>query len=389
MLGTPVPSQDSSCKLNCLLKGKSIIFLVTVGHDGVVSKLKKNIKEEWELGTLKDVDPQVLELWKVSTTDESQWLTNTPTGQQHSRYAFHCWPQSWEPWQCRTVDMEVHLGILARSTSHHAPPCDYEDPCYWWVRVNIHGCVLLIIFAPKPVTFADFCFRHSQSCHGFCTTSHPPPSLLIVHVFHCVSVLLSVCLVFWFCLFPHVLVSSLFLCHPPFPFSQLSPWIIIVLHLLHPPCSHSMEMHTSWTSRRHFWSSQACQSCGKCTINYSKTRDLWDSLAETIWKDLWWSSRTGSRHSICSSSLWRLWTLPGHHGQLSQCSWAGWYWWCEVQTEVDELASKMNDYIGMKMTRGKQLYPASITFSQHAVTSRFLHFLQLPSVLWLCEKWWS
>jgi Crinkler effector protein N-terminal domain len=67
MLGTPVPSQDGSYKLICLIEGETIIF--TAGRDWVVGKLKKKIKKERGLGTLKDVDPQTLELWKVSARD--------------------------------------------------------------------------------------------------------------------------------------------------------------------------------------------------------------------------------------------------------------------------------------------------------------------------------
>ena len=65
------PSQDGLRRLNCLIKSESIVFLVTVGRDCVVSELKKAIKEKRALDTLKNVDPHVLELWKVSVIDES------------------------------------------------------------------------------------------------------------------------------------------------------------------------------------------------------------------------------------------------------------------------------------------------------------------------------
>jgi hypothetical protein len=70
MFATPVLSQDGSRRLNCLIEGKSIVFLVTVGHDCVVSDLKKEIRER-ALDILKDIDPHTLELWKVSAIDES------------------------------------------------------------------------------------------------------------------------------------------------------------------------------------------------------------------------------------------------------------------------------------------------------------------------------
>ena len=71
MLGIPVLSQDGSHQLNCLIKGEAIVFLVTVGHDCVVSDLKEVIQSKRALGTLKDVDPHMLELWKASTINES------------------------------------------------------------------------------------------------------------------------------------------------------------------------------------------------------------------------------------------------------------------------------------------------------------------------------
>jgi Crinkler effector protein N-terminal domain len=85
MPGTPVPSQDSSRKLNCLIEGESIVFSVTstVGHDWNVSELKEAIQSERALGTLNGVDPHTLELWKVSAIYESRCeaYSRTLTGQ--------------------------------------------------------------------------------------------------------------------------------------------------------------------------------------------------------------------------------------------------------------------------------------------------------------------
>ncbi|KAF8344478.1 hypothetical protein F5887DRAFT_1075528 [Amanita rubescens] len=65
MLGSPlVPNQDGSLRLNCLIKGKYKVLIVTVGRDYVVSELKEVIQSEARHGTLKDVDPHTLELWK-------------------------------------------------------------------------------------------------------------------------------------------------------------------------------------------------------------------------------------------------------------------------------------------------------------------------------------
>ena len=70
MFATSVSSQDGSCRLNCLIEGKSVVFLVTVGCDCVVSDFKKEIRER-ALDILKDIDPHTLELWKVSAINES------------------------------------------------------------------------------------------------------------------------------------------------------------------------------------------------------------------------------------------------------------------------------------------------------------------------------
>jgi hypothetical protein len=72
MFATSVPSQDGSRRLNCLIEGESIVFPVTVGRDCVVSDLKETIQGKRAMSTLKDIDPNLLELWKVSVIDESQ-----------------------------------------------------------------------------------------------------------------------------------------------------------------------------------------------------------------------------------------------------------------------------------------------------------------------------
>jgi len=46
MLHTPVPSQDGSRRLNCLIECESIVFLVTVGRDYEVSDLKEVIQSK-------------------------------------------------------------------------------------------------------------------------------------------------------------------------------------------------------------------------------------------------------------------------------------------------------------------------------------------------------
>ena len=65
-----VPNQDDT-QLNCLIKGESNIFVVPVGRNNVVSNLKELIRKARIDDTLKGVGPHTLELWKVSTIDES------------------------------------------------------------------------------------------------------------------------------------------------------------------------------------------------------------------------------------------------------------------------------------------------------------------------------
>ena len=64
--------ETQSRRLHCLIAGESIVFLVIMGCDYAVSQLKGVIQKERGLGTLKDVDPHTLELWKVSAIDESR-----------------------------------------------------------------------------------------------------------------------------------------------------------------------------------------------------------------------------------------------------------------------------------------------------------------------------
>jgi Crinkler effector protein N-terminal domain len=72
MLDTPVPSQDGSRKLNCLIEGETVVFPVTAERDWVVGELKEAIQSKRALGTLNGVDPHTLELWKVSAIYESR-----------------------------------------------------------------------------------------------------------------------------------------------------------------------------------------------------------------------------------------------------------------------------------------------------------------------------
>ena len=85
MSATSIPSQDGSRRLNCLMEGESIIFLVTMGRDCVVSELKERIQGKRAMSTLKNIDPNLLELWKVSAINESRCEVTslTPTIGRH------------------------------------------------------------------------------------------------------------------------------------------------------------------------------------------------------------------------------------------------------------------------------------------------------------------
>jgi hypothetical protein len=55
-----------SLRLKCIIESDDTVFLVTVADDDGVSDLKERIQAKRALGSLKDVDPHTLELWKVS-----------------------------------------------------------------------------------------------------------------------------------------------------------------------------------------------------------------------------------------------------------------------------------------------------------------------------------
>ena len=75
MLGAPqVPVQGQDAppllNLNCVIEDEYKAFIITIGHDCFVDNLKKEIKKERALDTLKDA--HTLELWKVSAIDGSR-----------------------------------------------------------------------------------------------------------------------------------------------------------------------------------------------------------------------------------------------------------------------------------------------------------------------------
>jgi len=64
-----VPGLDGPL-LNCLIEDEYKVFDVTVEHNWRVTNLKKAIQSERALSILKDVDPNTLELWKVSPIND-------------------------------------------------------------------------------------------------------------------------------------------------------------------------------------------------------------------------------------------------------------------------------------------------------------------------------
>ncbi|KAF8807199.1 hypothetical protein BYT27DRAFT_7031094, partial [Phlegmacium glaucopus] len=56
-------------RLQCLIKGESIVFPVTLGQNDDVGGLKEIVHSKRALDTLKDVGPHTLELWKPRDSD--------------------------------------------------------------------------------------------------------------------------------------------------------------------------------------------------------------------------------------------------------------------------------------------------------------------------------
>ena len=80
----PVPSQDGSRLLRCLIEGESAVFTVQVSSRTEIGDLKEVVQRKRALDTLKNVSPHTLELWKVSAINESRCdmaYSYTTTGQ--------------------------------------------------------------------------------------------------------------------------------------------------------------------------------------------------------------------------------------------------------------------------------------------------------------------
>ena len=59
------PQPQVTLRLRCLIEGEDAVFTVTVSVNDEIGDLKKLIKKEREQSILRDVDPNILVLWKV------------------------------------------------------------------------------------------------------------------------------------------------------------------------------------------------------------------------------------------------------------------------------------------------------------------------------------
>jgi hypothetical protein len=71
MFATPVPSQDDSRKLRCVIES-GLVFTVEVPCRTEIRDLKEIIQRKRAQDILKGVSSEALELWKVSSIDESR-----------------------------------------------------------------------------------------------------------------------------------------------------------------------------------------------------------------------------------------------------------------------------------------------------------------------------
>jgi Crinkler effector protein N-terminal domain len=146
MLDSPVPSQDGSHKLNCLIEGESIVFTVPVGRDWNISNFKKAIQSKRELDTLKGVDPHTLELWKVSAIDESRcemtWLISRPSQ-----------PKDSNPIAAKLADtLTERIGFMGDSLSKFADKLDPTDSLFIIFSKQPPSEYIHIIIAKIPAT---------------------------------------------------------------------------------------------------------------------------------------------------------------------------------------------------------------------------------------------
>ncbi|KAF8352174.1 hypothetical protein F5887DRAFT_1093219 [Amanita rubescens] len=102
--------------LNCLIEGesKSTTFPISVGHDYPVGCLKKDVKEERALDTLKD--PHVLKLWKVNInldTHDDDFFRQLKLENHEEKEMLEPWKSVLEHWKDQPPDRN-HLHIIVK-----------------------------------------------------------------------------------------------------------------------------------------------------------------------------------------------------------------------------------------------------------------------------------
>jgi hypothetical protein len=78
MFATSASNQGNFAWFNCLIENDSIVFPVAGTFSAPIGVLKVAIQELRAMDILKDVGSQTLDLWKVSTIDESRYEVNSP-----------------------------------------------------------------------------------------------------------------------------------------------------------------------------------------------------------------------------------------------------------------------------------------------------------------------
>jgi len=124
MFATPVPSQDGSRRLRCLIEIEPVVFTVEDSCRIEIGDLKEVIQRKRAMGVLKNIDAHALDLWKVSAIDESRlevtWLSS-----------LHFQPHDSNLILAKPADtVAKHIRSLGDSLSKVADKLDPTDPLF-------------------------------------------------------------------------------------------------------------------------------------------------------------------------------------------------------------------------------------------------------------------
>ena len=124
MFAIPVPSQDGSRRLRCLIESESVVFTVEDSCRIEIRDLKKVIQRKRAMGILKDIDPHTLELWRVSAINELRcevpWLSS-----------LYFQPNDSNPILAKSADtLAEYIRSLGDSLSKVADKLDPTDPLF-------------------------------------------------------------------------------------------------------------------------------------------------------------------------------------------------------------------------------------------------------------------